>query len=60
MNQNEEEGEDVYSIDDPNLPDEIRQHAMQFRTAVRFVGFFGPDIVLLAEDGDVIDICSFK
>lgn len=55
------EDEDVFcSIDDPLVPEVIREHAARFKTPVCFVGFYGPDIVLFAEDGELIDICALK
>ena len=55
-----EEDEELIPIEDPRIPLELREHAARFRTPVRYVIFCGADIVLCAEDGEVIDICSFK
>jgi hypothetical protein len=54
----EDETDEIMDIDDPRVPEVIREHAARFKTPVRFVTFCGPDIVLSAEDGEVIDICA--
>lgn len=56
----EENDEVIMDIDDPRVPEALREHAGKFKTTVRFVIFSGQDIVLSAEDGEVIDICAFK
>jgi hypothetical protein len=53
----DEEGA-IMHIDDPRVPDVIREHGAQFRTPVCYVTVIGENIVLSAEDGEVIDICT--
>ena len=36
--------DDVFAIDDPCVPIEIREHAVRFRTPVRYVGLDGAAI----------------
>lgn len=45
-------------IDDLRVPQALREHAERFRTPVRYVGIYGPDVVLFAGDGEVVDICA--
>jgi hypothetical protein len=55
--EDKEEGE-VMSINDPRVPETVRTHAARFDTPVCFVMAVGENIVLTAEDGAVVDICS--
>ncbi|MDR1351052.1 MAG: hypothetical protein LBJ59_09835 [Zoogloeaceae bacterium] len=55
---NDEEDEALILIEDTCIPLELREHAARFKTIVRYAGFYGANIVLFAEDGEVIDICS--
>ncbi|TXH04550.1 MAG: hypothetical protein E6R07_07750 [Nevskiaceae bacterium] len=50
--------ETVLALDDPRVPEAIRRHAARFKTPVRYVVVSGPDYVLIAEDGEVVDFCA--
>lgn len=50
--------EEILDIDDPRVAEAVRVHAARFRDPVRHVAICGNDIVLLAENGDVVDICA--
>ena len=52
--------EELLDIDDPRVADVVRAHAARFRDPVRNVAICGADIVLLGENGDVIDICALR
>ena len=52
--------DDVFDIDDPCVPIEIREQAARFRTPVRYVGLDGADFYLFAEDGELVDIGYLK
>lgn len=52
--------EELLDIDDPRVADVVRAHAARFRDPVRDVAICGADIVLLGENGDVIDICALR
>lgn len=55
-----DEDEEWLDLHDPRVPDEVREHAASFRDPVRYVVRCGPDILLLTEDGEVIDICALR
>lgn len=55
---NPNEVDELMLIDDPRIPEEIREHAARFETPVTYAAWGGTDWVLFAEDGEVIDICG--
>lgn len=55
-----EENEEWLDLHDPRVPDEVRRHAESFLDPVRYVVLCGPDILLLTEDGEVVDICALR
>ena len=58
MNDDEEE---IMNIDDPRVPDAIREHGRRFRKPARFVVDVGNnEYVLSSEDGEVLDIVCLK
>lgn len=51
-------GEDVWTIDDPRVPEEIREHGASFRNPARYVIEVGEgEYLLYAGNGDLIDMC---
>lgn len=48
----------MFDIHDLRVPEVLRDHAARFRTPVRWVVVLGADILLLAADGEVVDICA--
>ena len=54
------EADELMLIDDPRIPEEIREQAARFSTPVAYAAWAGADWVLFAEDGEVVDICSLK
>ncbi len=54
------QNEEWLDLHDPRVPDAVRRHAACFRDPARYVVFCGPDILLLNEDGEVIDICALR
>ncbi|PIE68454.1 MAG: hypothetical protein CSA21_07380 [Deltaproteobacteria bacterium] len=57
MNNDNEESE-LMRIDDPRIPEIIREHAAAFETPVCYVTILGENILLSDEDGELVDICS--
>jgi len=57
---NDDEEETVMDINDPQVPEAIRKHAARFKDPVRFVVFCGAEIILLSEEGELIDICTIS
>lgn len=55
-----DEDEEWLDLHDPRVPDVLHRHAASFRDPARYVVFCGPDILLLNEDGEVIDICALR
>ena len=54
MNNDEEE---IVDINDPRVPDAIREHGCRFRKPARFVVDVGNnEFVLFSEDGELLDI----
>ena len=52
------EGEELVDIDDPSLPDVLREHAKRFSNPGKVVIVVGDDeYVLYAEDGELLDLC---
>ena len=58
--EDDDPGEMIFDIDDPNVPEIVREHARCFRTPVSHVVLSGVDIVLLDEDGAIVDICALR
>lgn len=54
-------GEDVWSIDDPRVPDEVRAHGSLFRSPARYVIALDHDeFALYAADGELLDLCALS
>jgi hypothetical protein len=52
------EGEDLVDIDDPALPDALREHARRFDKPGKVVIVVGDgEYVLYAADGELLDLC---
>jgi hypothetical protein len=51
-------GEDLVDIDDPALPDALREHARRFDNPGKVVIVVGDgEYVLYAADGELLDLC---
>lgn len=51
------EPDPILAIDDPHVPDVIREHAARFRTPVAWVEDLGyNEYALLSKDGELIDL----
>lgn len=54
-------GEDVWSIDDPRVPAEVRKHGARFRNPAAWVVEVAPgEYTLYAADGELLDACRLK
>ena len=52
------DGEELVDIEDPGLPDALREHAMRFRNPGKVVIVVGDgEYVLYAADGELLDLC---
>jgi hypothetical protein len=52
------EGEELADIEDPSLPDDLREHAGQFKNPGKVVIVVGGgEYVLYAADGELLDLC---
>lgn len=47
----------VFQINDARLPASMRAQIQDAQVAVYWLAFEGPEIVLLAQDGSLLDIC---
>jgi hypothetical protein len=55
------ENEELLDINDPSLPDALRDHGKLFRNPARYVIDVGDSgFVLYAEDGELLDIVHVK
>ncbi len=53
--------EPILSIDDPTIPEEIRDHGQRFRKPARYVADLGyGEYILYAEDGEILDLVYLK
>lgn len=51
-----EDGEETWALDDPRVPNRVREHARQFKKQVTTVVALGDDeYLLLADDGELVD-----
>ncbi|MGH8528288.1 MAG: hypothetical protein ACRETN_00370 [Nevskiales bacterium] len=55
-----ENDDDVWVIDDPRVPEEVREHGALFDKPACAVILHGRDYWLFAEDGELLDIVSLK
>lgn len=54
-------GEDVWGIDDPRVPEEIREHGARFHPPARYVIAVDDDeFALYAADGELLDLCALN
>lgn len=54
-------GEDVWAIDDPRVPEEIRAHGAGFRNPACYVIALGDDeFALYGGDGELLDLCCLR
>jgi hypothetical protein len=55
------QGEELLDVDNPQLPDTLREHAKKFRNPGRYVIEVGEsEYVLYAEDGELLDLFFLK
>ena len=55
------EDEEVMDIDDPRVPEAVRQHGLRFRNPARYVVDLGNgEYILGAEDGELLDLLIIK
>ena len=59
MKNNEYDEDELLSIDDPRVPEVLKEHAACYNVPVCYVSFMDENILLLAEDGELADICAF-
>lgn len=53
------EGEDVWRVEDPRVPQVVRDHGARFRHPARYVIAVEPGTYLLyAGDGELLDLCQ--
>ncbi len=55
----DDEEDELLSIDDSRVPESLKEHAACYNVPVHYVSFVGENILLLAEDGELVDICAF-
>lgn len=54
-----EDGDERADINDPCVPDEVRDHGRRFKKPARYVIDLGNDeFILYAEDGELLDLVS--
>ena len=54
------EGEDVWFVDDPRVPQVIREHGARFRNPARYVIAVDGEYLLYGADGELLDLCRLR
>lgn len=58
---NKDDEEEILDINDPRVPEVVREHGQRFRKPARFVVDVGNnEFVLSSEDGELLDIVHLK
>lgn len=57
----EDDEEEIMDINDPRVPEAVREHGKRFRKPARFVVDVGNnEFVLSTDDGELLDIVHLK